>query len=234
MAIKRNTQSLGMSFFCLTLILIINILAQYIATPGSRWVAYFSTHSTYQLEELNNVWDEFAKRSLYQYQLLQQSINLSRLSPEEFIPVSLFSNINTSGNIEYWGRTSVHLEKSSLVLLGPKGIVGRADHSNENFYKICPIVHKDIQIPVMIAPQGKVMILRGDGELFKGFDRSFHVGVGSTLITIGSDQHYPPFYPVAQVINVVPQPHGIEFEATPLQDITTMSYGILYRSLSSG
>lgn len=204
---------------------------QTLATPGHRWVAYFRAHQSYQLEGLDQTWSLFAKKVMINYQLLQQTVNLNRLSSEEFIPIALFSSMNTSGGIEYWGRTSQLLPQSSLVLLGPEGILGRAEHQSEHFYRIYPMNQKDIQIPVMIEPKSKLIMIRGNGSLLVGFDPSSTIRLGSVLITTGSDIHYPAFYPVAKVTAVYAQSGGIAFEATPIQEVHELNYAILYQTI---
>ena len=88
---------------------------------------------------------------------LQKIINLHRLSPDEFIPVAIFSSIDAQGIIRYYGRDNLMIEKNSFVVIGPEGILGRADYKNEDFFKLAPITQNEIRTPAMLAPQGGIL-----------------------------------------------------------------------------
>jgi len=230
MAVKARFVGWLPTLMSLSALLFINSVLQFIATPGNRWVAYFTKSQPYQLEALDQSWSTFAKNIFNQYQLLQKTINLTRLSANEFIPIGIFSEIDSTGHIQYWGRTSKKLKESSLILIGPEGILGRAEHKTEHFYHIVPITHKDIQIPALLNDKANILILKGNGSVLTGIDRTRKVEKGAVLKTIGSDIHYPAYYPIAEVTAVYSQGEGTAFEATPIQLLHQVSFGILYQS----
>ncbi len=180
-------------------------------------------------KELEKTWKNFLERNFQQHQSLQKTVSLYRLSPNEFIPISIYSNVLRSKHLEYWGKTSTNIDEKSLIVVGPKGIVGRAEYAGQGYYRLTPLTSSRVQLPVTIENNSNVMIIEGNNGLLEGKDYSGTVKIGDVLITLGCDPHYPPFYPVAKIINTIDSLHGKVFYAQPLEEFKNIGYAILYK-----
>lgn len=198
-------------------------------SPISVKFEYLKKSQYLDEKELQKTWKNFLEKNFQQQQSLQKTVSLYRLSPNEFIPISIYSNISRFKNLEYWGKTSIKIDEKSLIVVGPKGILGRADQVGQGYFRLTALTSSKVQLPVTTENNSNVMIIEGKNGVFQGKDYSEIVKIGDVLITLGCDPHYPPLYPVAIITSLEDSLHGKIFYARPLEEFKNISYGILYK-----
>lgn len=200
--------------------------------PGSLWAQYFWRSTSIDLHALEKDWTDIFHQEIASYLKAGDASSLQRLLPRNFTPIELFYQYSPSKGGRCFGHTnnSSHFEAQWLSVVGPQGIIGHAHQKKNGFYTISPIASAGTRLSVTLLDKKGIFLAQGDGRMLRGVDSDRFLAPGDQLVTLACDPYYPPFYPVAEVIEVFfsQKEDAWIFHARPLQVLEHLSYAMIY------